>query len=397
MIKVLHLISGGDNGGAKTHIFNLMKGLEGKVDAKIICFTKTEFYDEAVERGIDIEVFYQEKRSDLSVVSKIRDLIINENYDLVHAHGARANFICMFLKNKIDIPMLTTIHSDYKLDFKDSFYKNLIFTSLNKLALKKFDYYICVSDTFKRMLIKRGFKRRNIYVLYNGIDTEEKIDYLPKASFFEKYKINYNGELVVGIVARLDKVKDHETFVRACKETLSKNTDIIFLIAGGGPEKTRIEELLKEYEIEDKVHLLGFVKDKYSLFNAMDVNVLTSISESFPYVILEAALLKVPTLATRVGGIPKIVLDEKTGFLFEVGDSKKLSESILKIYNDRKLLEELGENINSFVKSEYSHKAMGEKQFEIYKDILKKTNPQENNKTEWSYEKNCSIRILWLW
>ena len=74
MIKVLHLISGGDNGGAKTHIFNLMKGLEGKVDAKIICFTKTEFYDEAVERGIDIEVFYQEKRSDLSVVSKIRDL-----------------------------------------------------------------------------------------------------------------------------------------------------------------------------------------------------------------------------------------------------------------------------------------------------------------------------------
>ena len=128
--------------------------------------------------------------------------------------------------------------------------------------------------------------------------------------------------------------------------------------------------------------MLGFVKDKYSLFNAMDVNVLTSISESFPYVILEAALLKVPTLATRVGGIPKIVLDEKTGFLFEVGDSKKLSESILKIYNDRKLLEELGENINSFVKSDYSHNAMGEKQFEIYKDILKKTNPQENNKTE---------------
>ena len=143
--------------------------------------------------------------------------------------------------------------------------------------------------------------------------------------------------------------------------------------------------------------MLGFVKDKYSLFNAMDVNVLTSISESFPYVILESALLKVPTLATRVGGIPKIVIDEKTGFLFEVGDSKKLSESILKIYNDRKLLEELGENINSFVKSDYSHNAMGEKQFEIYKDILKKTKPQENNKTEWSYEKNCSIRILWLW
>ena len=112
----------------------------------------------------------------------------------------------------------------------------------------------------------------------------------------------------------------------------------------------------------------------------MDVNVLTSISESFPYVILEAALLKVPTLATRVGGIPKIVIDEKTGFLFEVGDSKKLSESILKIYNDRKLLEDLGENINNFVKSDYSHNAMGEKQFEIYQDILSEKNLLVNNK-----------------
>ncbi len=70
MIKVLHLISGGDTGGAKTHIFTLMKGLSGRVDTKIICFIKDTFYAEAREEGIDIEVYPQEKRSDLSVVSK---------------------------------------------------------------------------------------------------------------------------------------------------------------------------------------------------------------------------------------------------------------------------------------------------------------------------------------
>lgn len=370
MTKVLHLISGGDTGGAKTHIFTLMKGLSGKVETKIICFIKDTFYDEAEERGIDIEVYPQEKRSDLSVVSKLSDEINNGKYDLVHAHGARANFICMFLKKKIKVPMVTTIHSDYMLDFKDSFYKNLIYTTLNKMSLKKFDHYICVSDNFKKMLVDRGFDRDKIHVLYNGIDTEEKIEYIPKTAFLEKYKINYNGELLVGIAARLDKVKDHETFIKACKETLEVNPDIIFLIAGDGDEKKKLEEMAKSFGIEKKIYFLGFVRDKYSFFNAIDINVLTSISESFPYVILEAALLAVPTVSTKTGGIPEIIKDDYTGYLFPVGNYKSLSRYLLDLYDKRDKLKELGDNIKREVVEKYSHESMGERQKEIYDEIL---------------------------
>ena len=370
MTKVLHLISGGDTGGAKTHIFTLMKGLSGKVETKIICFIKDTFYDEAKERGIDIEVYPQEKRSDLSVVSKLSDEINNGKYDLVHAHGARANFICMFLKKKIKVPMVTTIHSDYMLDFKDSFYKNLIYTTLNKMSLKKFDHYICVSDNFKKMLVDRGFDMDKIHVLYNGIDTEEKIEYIPKTAFLEKYKINYNGELLVGIAARLDKVKDHETFIKACKETLEINPDIIFLIAGDGDEQKKLEEMAKSFGIEKNIYFLGFVRDKYSFFNAIDVNVLTSISESFPYVILEAARLSVPTVSTKTGGIPEIIKDDYTGYLFPVGNYKSLSRYILDLYDQRDKLKELGDNIKREVVERYSHLSMGERQKEIYDEIL---------------------------
>lgn len=370
MIKVLHLISGGDTGGAKTHIFTLMKGLYGKVDAKIICFIKDTFYDEAKELGFNIEVFEQRKRSDLSVVTRLSDEIKKAGYDIVHAHGARANFIAMFLKNKISVPMVTTIHSDYMLDFKDSFYKNLIYTGLNKMALKKFDHYICVSDNFKDMLIGRGFDPKKIHVLYNGINTEETIDILPKDAFLEKHKIIYNGEFIVGIAARLDKVKDHETFIRAAKKVLDENTDIYFLIAGSGDERNHLEEMAKDFKIEDKVYFLNFVKDKYSFFNAIDVNVLTSISESFPYVILEAALVGVPTIATRVGGIPQIVKDDVTGYLFDVGDDEALSKHILDLYNDKEKLKMLGSNMKENVEENYSHEAMGKAQYEIYKEIL---------------------------
>ena len=370
MTKVLHLISGGDTGGAKTHIFTLMKGLSGKVDTKIICFIKDTFYDEAKERGIDIEVYPQEKRWDLSVVSKLSDEIKNGKYDLVHAHGARANFICMFLKKKINVPMVTTVHSDYMLDFKDSFYKNLIYTSLNKMSLKKFDHYICVSDNFKKMLVDRGFDKNKIHVLYNGIDIDEKTLYIPKTAFLEKYKINYNGEFLVGIAARLDKVKDHETFIKACKETLEINPDIIFLIAGDGDEQKKIEEMAKSFGIEKNIYFLGFVRDKYSFFNAIDVNVLTSISESFPYVILEAARLSVPTVSTKTGGIPEIIKDDYTGYLFPVGNYKSLSRYILDLYDQRDKLKELGDNIKREVVERYSHLSMGERQKEIYDEIL---------------------------
>lgn len=387
MTKVLHLISGGDTGGAKTHIFTLMKGLSGKVDTKIICFIKDTFYDEAKERGIDIEVYPQEKRWDLSVVSKLSDEIKNGKYDLVHAHGARANFICMFLKKKINVPMVTTVHSDYMLDFKDSFYKNLIYTSLNKMSLKKFDHYICVSDNFKKMLVDRGFDKNKIHVLYNGIDIDEKTLYIPKTAFLEKYKINYNGEFLVGIAARLDKVKDHETFIKACKETLEINPDIIFLIAGDGDEQKKLEEMAKSFGIEKNIYFLGFVRDKYSFFNAIDVNVLTSISESFPYVILEAARLSVPTVSTKTGGIPEIIKDDYTGYLFPIGNYKSLSRYILDLYDKRDKLKELGDNIKREVVEKYSYLSMGERQKEIYDEILmggKNENNWQKGQTFWT-------------
>ena len=136
IVKVLHLISGGDTGGAKTHIISLIKELDKLIDAKVICFIEDTFYYDALKAGINIEVFPQKKRSDLSVVDRLKDEIDREGYDIIHCHGARANFIGVFLKRKIKKPMLTTIHSDYKLDFKDNFYKKIVYTALNSMALK---------------------------------------------------------------------------------------------------------------------------------------------------------------------------------------------------------------------------------------------------------------------
>nr|WP_019213604.1 glycosyltransferase [Fenollaria massiliensis] len=100
-MKVLHLISGGDTGGAKTHIINLLCGLKDKVDVKLVCFIKGPFADDLKKYGIDVEVIEQRSRFDFSVVNKLKDLIESEGFEIVHSHGARANLISYFLKKKL--------------------------------------------------------------------------------------------------------------------------------------------------------------------------------------------------------------------------------------------------------------------------------------------------------
>ncbi|NLY45264.1 MAG: glycosyltransferase [Tissierella sp.] len=369
-MKVLHLISGGDTGGAKTHIISLMKGLNNLIDAKIICFIEDTFYTEVKDANIDIEVFEQKGRLDLSVIARLEEEINNNNYDIIHCHGARANFVAMFLKRKVKKPFITTIHSDYELDFKDNFYKRLIFTNLNKIALNKFDYYIAISDSFKDMLVDRGFKSEAIYTAYNGIDLDDEVTYISKDDFLKRHNIDARDKTIVGIIARLDLVKDHETFIKAADIVLKERKDVVFLIAGDGNDKKRLNSIVEELGIGEYIHFLGYVKDPYSFFNAIDINVLTSISESFPYVILEGARMNKTIISTKVGGVGMLIKDDYNGYIIDIGDSQSLAEKISNLLDDKEKIKIMGENLFKDVKENFSSEPMAKRHIEIYKEIL---------------------------
>ncbi|MSS42512.1 glycosyltransferase family 4 protein [Anaerosalibacter bizertensis] len=370
MMKVLHLISGGDTGGAKTHIINLLTELDKIMDVKIICFLKGDFFHDLKAKGINIEVFKQKKRYDMSIVSQLREEIEREDYDIIHCHGARANFIAMFLKTKVKGPFITTIHSDYKLDFKDNPYKNIVYTAINTISLKKFDYYIAISTNFKQMLVERGFDSNSIFTIYNGIDLETDLNYISKEKFLERYNINAKGKTIVGIAARLDLVKDHDTFIEGAYKVLQKRKDIIFLIAGDGSEKERLVSKAQDLNISEYVYFLGFIKDPYSFFNAIDINILTSVSESFPYVILEGARFKKTIISTDVGGISDLIRNGHNGFLIDVGDSEALAKNINFLLDNKSSIKILGENLYENVKDNFSSQKMALDHFKVYKKII---------------------------
>lgn len=371
-MKILHIISGGDKGGAKTHMFALLDELCKLADVTVVCLMRGVFYEEILERDVNTVLFEQKSRFDFSVVSKIADLVREGGYDIINSHGARANFICKRLIKMVDVPIVTTIHSDYKLDF-DTFYKKLIFENLNISALKKIRYKIAVSDAFREMLISRGFMPGDVLTVYNGMDFSVPIDPMPKEEFAKKYGIPYDPETVyIGIAARFDHVKGVDVFIRAAAEVKAKASNVRFIIAGEGEDGESLKELAASLGIADIVHFVGFVSPIYDFLNFIDINSLTSRCESFPYSILEGARVAKPTVAAAVGGIPHLIKDDRTGYVFPLEDHSACAKKFLRFVESREKREQLGQALYQKASTEFSNLALAKQYLANYESFIRK-------------------------
>lgn len=372
-MKIMHIISGGDKGGAKTHMFALLDELCKMADVTVVCLMRGVFYEEIIERDVRTVLLEQNNRMDFSVCRKIEKMAIDEKFDIINVHGARANVIAMRLnKRRLNIPIVTTVHSDPLLDF-DGFIKRSVFMNLNLVALKRLKYKIAVSDYIYDMLTERGYMPNDIRTVYNGMDFRTEEEHISKEEFARKYNIPYDPENVyMGVAARFSHVKGVDIFIKSAAKVLKKTDKARFVIIGEGEDETKLKALAKDLGIADKVYFLGFVKEIYDFFNFIDINMLTSRSEGFPYCLLEGAKAHKATIATAIGGIAQLIIEGETGLLFESENTSECAEKILYLINNRDRIEELGEAIYRKASSEFSNEALAKAYLTNYKTFIKK-------------------------
>lgn len=368
-MKVLHLIGGGDVGGAKSHVLSLVKELGKHIEVKLISFRPGPFADDAKAMGINVEVV--KTGSIVKDVKRVLEIINTEGYEILHSHGAKANMISVIAKRFMRLPTVTTVHSDYRLDYLQSIFKRLSFGVINTVALRFIDYYIGVSKNFKEMLVKRKFDPELIFTVYNGIDFDTPVQEYSKSDFLKKYNLtNINeDDIIVGILARLDPVKGLGVFLNAAKLVLKRHPGVKFVIAGDGKERKSLEKKAVSLGIRKSVYFLGHINDPYNCINALDINLLTSLSESFPYVILEGARLKKATISSNVGGISDLIESGNNGFLFNPGDHRTLADYITLLVENDSLRKEMGEKLFEKSFAQFSLRNMCKTQLEIYNAI----------------------------
>lgn len=378
-MNIMHLTSGGDVGGAKTQVLTMLQELSKNHKATLVCFVEGPFSQEARELGIRTIVF--NNINPLHVQRELLKEVQEGGYDILHCHGSKANFFGMLMRKKLHIPVVSTVHSDPELDYMGRPLANATYGLANRVSLRYRDGWVAVSDSVKELLIGYGYDADRIHIIYNGIAFPENLSYLPRAEYLQGLGIDWDEDCVIyGIAARLSPVKDVPTLIRAFASAVKSCPNIRLLIAGDGEQCAELETMAKEMCPTDTVRFIGWQTDMNSFYHSVNVNMLSSISEAFPYAITEGARMCCATISTAVGGVPKVVEDEKTGFLVEPGDWEEMARRIVQLAQDQNLRSNLGRRICDKVRREFSAEVMAQKQVEFYAGVIHRYQKQKQGR-----------------
>lgn len=370
-MKVIHLISGGDVGGAKTHVLTLLQGLGRTETIRLVCFVEGPFAQEARAMGIDTQVLRSGNL--FAVVSTLRKMICGEGFQIVHCHGSRANLIGTMLQGRIGVPVVTTVHSDYRLDYLGRPFHRLTYGTINTFCVRRIRNHIGVSDAMAELLISRGFDPLTMFSIYNGVDFTPITPKLDRAAYLESIGLKAGpGDVVFGIAARLSAVKDVATLIRGFGAACRSASNIRLVIAGDGEQRQELEKLAAQCCRAGSYVFAGWVEDTDSFYNAIDVNTLTSLSETFPYALTEGARMHCATIASRVGGVPLLIEHGVCGLLFDAQDHEKLAEHMVLLAENELERLRLGETLYERASTCFSIDATVQRQKEIYSVLLRR-------------------------
>jgi len=237
-------------------------------------------------------------------------LLEGKSVEHIHVHhGYFGSWIAMVAARGLGITFSMTLHgSDV-----------LLHAAYLDTKLKNCSFCVTVSEFNRRHLLEQypEVSLRKIVVHHLGVDPGKDS---PAALRLTRTDTRF---LIVS-VGRLHPVKDHAFLVRACHTLKSRRIPFDCVIAGEGPERRRLERLIRDCDLEREVHLLGHLSsfELSHLYARSDVVVLTSHSEGIPLVLMEAMLRGKPVLAPSITGIPELVLDGETGFLYHAGSQE---------------------------------------------------------------------------
>ena len=334
MVNVLHVVLSLKIGGLERFVLELSKNFSNRVTPVIVCLE--EAGDLAASAGHTRIISIGSKPGlKFHSVKKLADIIRKCNINIIHTHNEAAHFYGTLAGFFTGVPVLHTrhgrcLHNSYKIKLLN------IISSF--MAAKCVGVSKDVTDELKRTEILSSEKALTIL---NGIDVNA---YSPRTTHADRKAAQKetNKCVKIGIIARLDRVKDHSNLLNSCVILNNLNDNFKLFIVGDGPMRKPLERQVKELLLEKKVVFTGTRHDIADILNDLDIYVLSSISEGISLTLLEAMACGLPVVATDVGGNPEVVINNKTGFIIPPKDPEKFAEKILILCQDENLRKRMG-------------------------------------------------------
>jgi len=300
---------------------------------------------------------------DCRVVLRLLQICRRERVAIWHGHDYKSNALGLLIRLFWPMKLVTTVHGWGVAGARP------LYNRIDRKCLPRYERVICVSEDLRSQCLDCGVRKDRCVVVKNAID----VDQFTRGRGTPEAKAALGlppDRLVIGAVGRLSGEKGFDVLIRAADLLQKWGRDIELLLVGEGDERPRLEALIAELGREDRVHLLGYRSDTRTLFEAMDVFALSSFSEGLPNVLLEAMALEVPIVATRVGGVPMLIQDERDGLLVEAGSPEGLAQAMDRLLRDDTLRDALRRAGREAVEKSYKFEVRMRKIAALYDELL---------------------------
>ncbi len=277
------------------------------------------------------------KPMDTALASKIVDVALFENLDVLHVHYAIPHATIGYLAREIlktknkNLPFVTTLHgTDITLIGADRSYFPVVEFSINQS-----NAVTAVSNSLRKQTYDTFKIDKEIHVLYNFIDFERFRKVVNKEL---RREIASDNERIIAHVSNFRKVKRVDDVLIVFSQVI-KTIPSKLLLIGDGPERPRLEMMSREMGLDNDVKFLGKQDMVEELLAVSDLFLLPSEHESFGLAALEAMACEVPVISSNIGGLTEVIIDGKTGFTCEVGDTDDMSEKAIYILREDNTLD----------------------------------------------------------
>jgi L-malate glycosyltransferase len=360
--SVLHVATALSWRGGEQQVAYLVEELQkNKIKQFVLCSKGSAMEAWCIKNNI--LVFTANKRSafDFSFGLRIKKLCSEYKIDIVHTHDSHAHTFAVYAAvagNKAAIIVSRRVDFEISSSFLSRF-------KYNYPLVKRI---ICVSDIIKQIVSMSVNDKSKVITVHSGIDLSRFERISREGRLHKEYNLSADVRLI-GNVSALAPHKDFSTFLRTVNILKERLQNVMFFIIGSGPEKENIENEIRQQNLGKFVIMTGFRDDIPEILPELDLFLMSSETEGLGTTLLDAFACKVPVVATAAGGIPEIVIHDKTGMLSPVGNAEALAENAVRVMNDKMLREKI---IGGALKllSSFTREATAVKTIAEYKSVL---------------------------
>lgn len=333
-IVLAELAGSAGYGGGERYLELLFDRLDhNQFSPILICPEAGPFVGKMKAKGIPTDVVQLAPLFNPFALVRLARVLRREKVAILQTHGARANVYGRLAAWLAGVPcVVSTVHNSIR-DYHISPIKRWIYGALLRATLPLTDRMICVSDALKRDVLADCPDAAPLTItVRNGIDPLVFSGSVDRDKIRREWSVGRGPVLLT--VGRLTEQKGHRFLIDALPGLLAEWPSLVCLFVGDGECRESLRELAGKKGVERSCRFVGSQDDVIDWYAAADVMVLPSLSEGFPFAVLEALAMFCPVVATAVNGVPEIIEDGKTGVLAPPQNAPALETAVRKVLRD---------------------------------------------------------------